>query len=525
MSWIALLLACLSCICFTAKRLLRLMRYLQQEGYDSRRFLSWFWTHRAFDKRGSLIALGSGIFTANFLGVCCLLGLSLLEENPMQSGKIRLKMTARAQRIYGVAFALYLLSLIPVVWSFSGNFAFFWLLQILFFQGMPLFLVMSCFILEKDEQRRQNKLVDQAKQRLQEIHPYMIGITGSYGKTSTKNALGQLLQVTLGSTFWPGQGVNTVMGNTREILNRLAPGTQYAVMEMGAYGIGSISRLCALTPPQAGIITMIGTAHLERFGSQDTIQKAKAELAQAIPEDGILVCNGDDPRVRAIARDHPKRTTLFYGFDASEGPLDCKIAHWEITAEGTAFTLIWKDQSYSGMTPLYGRTSLSNAVAAFTMACALGSHPEYVVASMHHLQPVNNRLQIRKEKGITYLQDAYNSNPEGFSSALSVMRALPGQRRLLMTPGLIELGAWQQVQNEKIGCLAAQHCDIALVVGSTNQEALVKGLQTGGVPEKNILLFPTRESAFIHLKSLVREGDIVLIENDLGDTYDARPKF
>jgi UDP-N-acetylmuramoyl-tripeptide--D-alanyl-D-alanine ligase len=159
------------------------------------------------------------------------------------------------------------------------------------------------------------------------------------------------------------------------------------------------------------------------------------------------------------------------------------------------------------------------------MACALGSNPEYVLAAIHNLEPVDNRLQIQKEGEILYLKDAYNSNPFGFAGALEVMSSLPGQRRILVTPGMIELGNQQKAQNEKIGRMAGQFCDFAIIVGTTNKDALTQGLRAGGMTEQNIAFCQTREFAFSYLQSILNVGDIVLIENDLTDLYELSPRF
>ncbi|NGX42540.1 MAG: UDP-N-acetylmuramoyl-tripeptide--D-alanyl-D-alanine ligase [Chlamydiae bacterium] len=526
--WTSLTFFLLSCILFTIKRLLRYLRYLQQEEYSPGRFLHWVWQHRAFDRRGSLVLLLMGLcfpffpYLSQFIGSLCIIGISLWEEDPRKKGKLRLIMTPRAQRIYFAALSVYFLMQVPAL-LLSQNL--FWVVQIFLFQLTPLWLVVSVSLLSWDESRRQKKLILEAKQRFAETSPYVIGITGSYGKTSTKDALGNILQVALAPTFWPEKGVNTPMGITREIRTKLFPGAEYAVIEMGAYGRGSIKRLCALTPPHAGIITGIGIAHLDRFGDQQTIQRAKGELAQAIPEEGILVCNGDNPGARNIAKDNPKAQTLLYGFDNKENDLDCWISSADTTPNGSLFTLHWKETSYEGTTPLLGTPALSNIAAAFTMACALGTQPEFALAAIANLKSVNNRLELHKDEEITYLKDAYNSNPEGFASALEVLSTIPAKSRILMTPGMIELANQNYEQHEKIGRKAAQVCDLAIIVGTTNRESLTRGLQLGGMPSEKIVHTQNRDQAFQELHSHLEAGDAVLIENDLPDLFETAEKF
>ena len=509
---------------FLAKRLLRYLRYLQQEEYAPSRFLGWVWSHRAFDRRGTLAILvcSLGYYYAPLGGALLLLAFAWWEGDPRKEGKLPLNMTARATRIYYLGWGI-TLALQCLLFLLSSPFL--WIALVLLVQATPLVLAAATLCLAPDEARRQKKLMREARERWTAVSPYAIGITGSYGKTSTKHILGELLQTTLGATFWPDKGINTPMGITREIRSRLQKHTPYAVIEMGAYGPGSIKRLCDLTPPHAGIITGIGIAHLDRFGSEDIIRKTKGELAQAIPHNGILVCNGDNGGTRRLAQENPKKQTLLYGFDKTKGPLDCWIENYTATLEGARFVLHWEGERYEVKTPLLGKSAISNIAAAFTMACALGAQPALVVGAIAHLRPVKNRLELSKDEEITYLHDAYNSNPEGFTSALETLAILPATKRILMTPGMIELAGKRQEEHHRIGQKAAAVCDLAIIVGETNRQALMGGLKEGGMIPEKILLTATREEAFACLRAHASKGDAVLIENDLPDLYEAQERF
>lgn len=515
------LLVILSASYFLYKRELRCLRFFQQHEYNAKRYIAWIVEQRAFDTRGSFAAIASAIFPSlSIVSSIILIYLATQEEDPRKSGKIKLKMTERACRIFRASctlslFALILTQISPVSW---------WLL-IALFQSAFLIIPFANFILQRGEGKRQKQFLAEAKAILAKADPYVIGITGSYGKSSTKDALGQILQITLGPTFWPAKGVNTPMGITQEIRTHLKQGYKYAVIEMGAYQRGSIKRLCELTPPHAAIITAVGIAHLERFGSPENIYLGKSELAQSVPDNGLLVCNGDDVGARRMAREHAKNTTLLYGFDNSQNDLACYVSSFKVTMEGTLFTLHWKGMRLDGKTPLIGKAALSNILGAFTLACELGAEPEYVLAIISNLEPVNNRLQLDVDGKITYLRDAYNSNPVGFATALDVMKELPGQRRILMTPGFIELGPKQYEENERIGKMAASFCDLAIVVGTYNREALQVGLQKGGLAQEKVLLVDDRTKALATLSNIRQDGDIILIENDLPDLFEANVKF
>ena len=532
MMLIAYIAIALGNICFVRKRLLRYLRFFQQEEYSGKRFFRFLVTKRAWDRRGSLIccvaalltwvaALWSPLLVFLLSGVAAalLLLIARMEENPLRHGKITLKMTPRASRLARLAFLLYASTLCgtAALTPFWGAYVF-WLCQMVLIQATPLWLLLAKRLLDPSEKKVQRILLEEAQQKLAEMNPLIVGVTGSYGKTSSKAILGAILDRALGPTFWTSRGINTKMGLTREVRERLHTGQKYAVIEMGAYQKGSIQGLCELFPPRAGITTAVGLMHLNRFGSAKAIFEGKAELARAIPHEGILVCNGDDPGARRIAETYPKQTTLLYGLD-SEG-LACRISDLEPTLKGTLFTLHWQGKAYKGFTPLLGPAALSNLAGAFTMACALGCDPDYVLAVTADLEPVDNRLRLTKREEIYHLMDGYNSNPRGFKSALDVLQKLPATRKILMTPGMIELGPRQPEENRLIAAQAAAVCDLVLVVGPTNRKALIEGLIQGGMNQQKIIACAHREEAFKYLADIRREGDMILIENDLPDLFE-----
>jgi UDP-N-acetylmuramoyl-tripeptide--D-alanyl-D-alanine ligase len=319
-------------------------------------------------------------------------------------------------------------------------------------------------------------------------------------------------------------------------------GHRFAVVEMGAYYIGSIRRMCTLTPPDAAIITAIGGMHLERFGSPENVFKAKSELAQAVPADGILVVNGDNDYCRRVAKDNPKRITRIYGLDPSNGHLDAYMHDIEATADGTSFIIDFEGRSYKGFTKLLGKPMLGNILASFTMAVSLGLNPDLVIAAIRHVKTESNRLEPVKTTPASFianangkairqgrvlrLNDAYNSNPVGFAAALEVLSQQKNGRRVLVTPGMVELGEKQFDENKKAAQLAAEVCDMVAIVGSTNRQALLDGLSQGGMPEEKIKKFDKMSEAFSFLgHDYCQDGDTVLIENDLPDLYETVPVF
>ena len=513
---------------FSYRRLLRYLQFFQQEDYDGGRFLDWLLNKHLYDKRGTLICLftiATCFLLGSYgllLGALALIYLRTNEEDPRYSGKVRLNMTVRARGIFRLAFFSVCFTEAITLFLLEEPRNLPWY-SILWVQFLPLYLITAKLLLWPMEKKRQAKYTLEAKQILYDVSPYIIGITGSYGKTSTKLALAEVLQTTLGPTFWPQKGINADMGIVREIREKMLEGQKYAVIEMGAYYRGSIARLCKLTPPQAAIITAVGFCHLERFGSKDQLFQAKAELARALPEHGLLICNGDDPGAREIAKRFPTHRTRLYGFSSPE--YDCKILNFSYKDTSMQFQLEWRGRRFQGQTQILGKASLSNLAAAFLMAVELGADPQFVLAAISALEPVDNRLKLSRSGEQRYLNDAYNSNPAGFSQALDLLKDLPAERRVLMTPGMIELGEWQFEENHRAAQKAAQVCDLALIVGSTNAQALIDGLIEGGMPEEHIITCKTREEAFAAFRSLQEKGDLLLIENDLNDLYESNLKL
>ncbi|MBP9839058.1 MAG: UDP-N-acetylmuramoyl-tripeptide--D-alanyl-D-alanine ligase [Proteobacteria bacterium] len=517
---------------FSWKRLQQYLKFFQQEEYDNKRFINWYFANTTFDKKISLfcvLLLGVNLVYPLSLVVAAIsfslyaLWLVFSEKNPTKFGKIKLKLTERAKRIYGLAFLLYLV--LQIIWlsKLSLNPFNFLITQIFLFQILPFSLLLAKSLLQFDEDRRQRKFMQEAKDKLAKINPYVVGITGSYGKSTTKGILAKLMELSLGPTFWPPKSINTPMGITREIRENMKDFHKYAIIEMGAYGIGSIKRLCDLTPPQAGIVTVVGVAHLERYKTEEAILKAKSELAQAIPADGVLVCNADNAGTRKIAELCPKKQTLFYSLENKE--VDCFADNIEFLESGTKFSIHYQSKVYSAFTRIHGRPAVSNILAAFTLCCGLGANPEVVIAAMGNIEPYNNRLEVVRLGGGLQINDAYNSNPLGFKAALEVLQQLKGARKILMTPGMIELGERQYSENFEVAKYAASICDTVVIVGLTNREALEKGCIAGGLSAGKVLYAINREEAFSIIAKIRTADDILLIENDLPDLYEVDVKF
>lgn len=505
------------------RRLLAYLRYFQQEGYEAVRFVRWT-NVRSLTDPAFWLAIGSGFLcaiaprAAVAIFVTGALLFVLAQPDPRRSGKIRLKLTWRATRIQSVAIVIastawILLTRVFVHRDLQAPL----IASAVVLAAMPFALLLANACLAPYERHVRRSYEAEAVRRIAEIRPFIIGITGSYGKSSSKAMLAHMLQFSA-PTLAASGSINTLMGVTRHVREELIHGHRFMVVEMGAFKTGSIRRVCQLTPPSAALITAVGDMHLERFGSTDEIVKAKRELAQAIPSGGLLVVNADSPGALRIAKESADRRVLLYG-ETSDEDLATRVEQVSFSKHGTTFVLRTRDRSYECFTPLLGRPIILNLAGAFTLATALGLDPDIAVASLRTLKPVANRLEVVEEGGVTWIRDAYNSNQFGFRAALEVAAALPVERRFLATPGVIELGSRQFEVNRALAKEAAEICEQTLVVAETNREAFVAGHRDAG-REARLVTVPNRSEAFRWLREIVKEGDAVILENDLPDLYE-----
>ncbi len=521
------LLALSGFLVFAARRLVTYLHLFQQEEYDGGRFLAWLIDNRAWDRRLSLVLAAivaaefilrdvpPGVFAA-LTGAACL-GVAALERDPRRIAKKPLVMTARAKRIYGIALAL--MAGVGVVAALSSDLALVWIVAV---QLVPIALVAANLLLAPFEARVQAGYWREAQAALRRVDPIVIAITGSYGKTSVKHILGHVLE-TAGPTLITPGSVNTAMGIARTIRERLGAHHRYFVVEMGAYGIGSIRRLCALTPPRIGIISAIGKAHYERFKSLDAVASAKFELAEAVRDNGGTVIVASDVMEFAGPRDFAERyRDMVVTVGAEDAALVIKSLRQEPV--GIAAEISWRGTGYELRAPLFGLHQGRNIALAFAAACTLGLPPEDIVASLRSTPQIAHRLEVKRQgDGPLVIDDAYNSNPVGFASALALLDALrrPGGRRILVTPGMAELGSEHEAEHARIGRLAARHVDV-LVAVAPHRVAPLTAAFAEAAPERDIVSCPSFADAQSWLDRNLAGPDVVLIENDLPDLLERK---
>ena len=374
--------------------------------------------------------------------------------------------------------------------------------------GVPFVIDLSALALRPVESRASQGFVEQATARLAKVQPKIVGVTGSYGKTSTKQLITSLVGADMVVVPSP-RSFNNRAGLARAINEHLSDGTQVFIAEMGTYGPGEIADMVAWCPPDIAVITAIGPVHLERFGTLDVTVKAKSEIFAEAP---TVILNVDDPRLDALSRSVPpdkdvvRASATRHDVDVAVVPSD---EEWVVSVQGE---VVGRFPAPIGVQP-------SNVACAIGVALALGMAPEAVIGRVGLLGAAENRLTSgRSAAGITVVDDTFNSNPAGTVAALAALVALSdGGRRVVVTPGMIELGREQAVENERFGERAASVADVLIIVGTTNARSLREGASRQA--SCAIISVRTREEAVAWVRSNLGDGDVVLYENDFPDHY------
>ena len=348
----------------------------------------------------------------------------------------------------------------------------------------------------------------------------VIGITGSYGKTSSKNILNDILNVKYNSFPTP-KNFNTPVGLIITINNYLDKFNDLFIAEMGAFKKGEIKELCDLVHPTYGILTTIGTAHLESFGSRENIQEGKFELIESLPQDGIGILNADDP-YQVSYKLKNKVKIVWIGID---NDADVKASNIKLTSDGTTFDVTFKGdkKKYQFETRLLGKANVYNILAGIALGYNLGISIPKLVMGVKKVKAVEHRLELKKMGSINIIDDAYNSNPVGSKMALDVLNLMPG-KKIIVTPGMIEMGSEEYEINKTFGKQIADVCDEVILVGEKQTKPIYDGLMENKYPKNKIHVLDDVKLAFPLFNRLAEKETYVLLENDLPDIFNEDKK-
>jgi UDP-N-acetylmuramoyl-tripeptide--D-alanyl-D-alanine ligase len=344
----------------------------------------------------------------------------------------------------------------------------------------------------------------------------VIGITGSYGKTSTKNFLNRILAERFNVLATP-ESYNTTMGVILTTRTRLKSTDEIYIVEMGARKKGDIKEICDLVHPSMGILTSIGEQHLETFKDLANIKRTKFELIQSLREGGIAFVNWDDENIRSLPT-VPGIRYVRYGILSED--LDYRAGSIQYDSRGSVFTVCSrKGQQGVFRTRLLGRHNIYNILAATAVAYELGMDMATIALAVRNLAPVEHRLEMKRGKDYLIIDDAFNSNPVGSKMALEVLSKMEGSFKIMITPGMVELGSREYELNFEFGRAAAEVCDYVILVGPRQTQPIQEAFKEAHYPPDQYLVARNLNQALQHLSLIARPGSVVLFENDLPDTY------
>lgn len=504
---------------------LLILRYnlhmFQLNGYKNNEQISWLkknWRNQSI----LLVLLFVGILAAVIdfwltdvvLYVVLLLMLLFYRFLKKSKNKKKLVFTNRVKRLICTQTLLMIIGLALLCWCLSVDRAWHYFCVLLFLQ--PCLILFSNLLNKPIEKGVNQHFINDAKRKLKEVQDLkIIGITGSYGKTSVKYFLYTLLQSKYDVLITP-ESYNTPMGIVKTIRESLKPTHEYFICEMGARYVGDIKEICDIVHPMYGVITSIGPQHLQTFGSLDHIIKTKFELADALPKDGTIFLNGDDMNIRGKSNEYENPIFFQTGTDL-KGYRAEDITYSQV---GTEFTIVTpKGETQKFQMRLIGGHNVIDVTCAIAVANSLGiSLPELKVP-VRRLQPVEHRMQMRQSSAVTIIDDAYNSNPVGSKAAVETLAMFDGIK-ILVTPGMVELGAEEEKFNYEFGKYAANCCDYILLIGRKHTEAIAKGVMDEGFSKDKCQVFERLEDAMTYAYAIKGEGHkYILLENDLPDNY------
>ena len=380
---------------------------------------------------------------------------------------------------------------------------------------IPYVLFVAYCINEPFEWFVRTHYVNKATRKLKTSQVLKIGITGSYGKTSVKEILRTILSQKYRVLATP-ESYNTPLGIAITV-NKLDSTHDVFIAEMGARGKGDIKKLADMVHPKYGVLISVNSQHLESFGTEEVIKETKYELIESLPPDGTAFFSTDNK----IAMELSGR---FDGEKIKAGITDenntVTATDIKTDAHGTSFKLVFDGEKTARCTTvLLGKHSISNICIAASVAYKMGMSPQEIAKGVNRIKSIGHRLELLpNNKNIVIIDDSYNSNVEGAEAAMEVLDMFGG-RKIIVTPGLVELGVQEGLANFELGKLMAKHADMVIVIGKHNAVMLINGLVEGGMSKENIRFAKTLNKGNEELNAIMQKGDVVLFENDLPDNY------
>lgn len=498
-----------------------IVHMFQQNSYKPREYMEWMQVHsnvgRLLGRCLYAVIAVPFVLIGNTGGliVACLLNAMTMLVNKPHPAKKPLVYTMRVRRMLITTVAIYIVGILASLLSGAYAMRAVRCVLLLLCISQPFLILLVNWMNRPVEKGIDRHYINDAARILRNMPDLkVIGVTGSYGKTSVKYFLSTLLSSQYNVLHTPGN-YNTTLGVVRTVREQMKPFHEIFICEMGAREVGDIKEICDLVHPDYGIITSIGPQHLQSFHSIDNIISTKFELADSVPESGKVFLNYDNEYIRSH-----KTIGNVISYGTAGEDITYRAYDIEVSPRGSAFKMRDSDgKEYEFHTRLVGNHNVQNIAGAVAVANTLGIPMEKLRYPVKQLESVEHRLQLIRQGNRILLDDSYNSNKNGFEAALDTL-AMFKELRILMTPGMVELGEKQYGENKEVGIYAADKCDYAVLVGKEQTKPIQDGLLESGFAPNRMIVVDTLQEAFQMVNAIPDEKQkVVLIENDLPDNY------
>ncbi len=430
---------------------------------------------------------------------------NIIKFNFCLGNKTKLKFTKRACRLIFSNFLISFSIFIIVFFNFN-YFLHFLIFFSVFLLTYPFYMICVFLIVQPVEISIKQVYISKAKKKLKKCGCKKIGITGSFGKTTTKNILYQILSEEFDVCATP-KSFNTPMGVCKTVLENLKETDDFFIVEMGARRSGDIDFLSKFVGVDFGVITPIGECHLETFGNIENIENTKYELCENV---NTAFFNGKSKSTKKLYKRYQRKKYLLCdknGFAYAKNIVSSE--------NGSKFVLCIDKHELSCNTKLLGKINIDNVVVAASVAYILGESLVCIKSAIEKIKPTPHRLELIKGY-VDVVDDSFNSNFDGFMEAINILKRFKG-RKIVVSPGMVELGKLQYQRNLEIGQKVASVCDFFVIMNETNKKALTDGAKNAGLEKDKIFYAKTREEQQKVLKSIIEKGDVILFENDFPD--------
>lgn len=501
------------------------LHILQLENYYLDRYLSWMKKHKAliFRKMSFVIFLPTLLLILSFIfknkilvfsffafEILSLIFMILKFKNTPE--KKPFVVTARVRRMY---FTYLVIFLILITLANIVNYKLILLIVNIFVFFSYFFVFIVGVINKPIEKIIRRGFINKAKKKLKDMtNLKVIGVTGSYGKTSTKFIVNSILSQKYNTLVTP-ESYNTTMGVVRTINENLKPIHELFICEMGAKYVGDIKEITDIVNPTYGVLTAIGPQHLDTFKTLDNVKKTKLELVDSLPENGIAFVNWEDPNIRDS--DISKKT-IKYGLS---NEADYYATNINSNERGSSFDVVLPSgKKIFIKTKLLGKLNILNIVAGVAVGDTFGLNEDEIKLGIKYIRPVPHRLELKQNpNGSIVIDDAYNSNINGANMALDVLKSFTHKKRVLITPGIVELGDKQNEINEMFGEKASESADFIILVGANQTIPIYKGIEKKKFPKNKVFIAKNLNEALAKMGEIITKDTVILFENDLPDNY------